>query len=249
MGCGPVRVLRRYAQSGPPGVRVAKKWYNYFLSVDETEEGGREQSSDTSPDSAAPRTAAQTVAEIASGIATEPRFSGPVANPASFEEIYKAAEIAAPSHGFTILKIIDLLQSEHIRNLSRDVKRSSLLLALEAAGVRPQEVVQDAVRRDKALDTYESVEQKALLELETQKAQENQALKSEIEKRINEMQSQLQANNDEVAKEKERFYGWQLKKQQEEQKIADAVSFFTSEKPITTTGGPPGPAASAGKPS
>jgi len=39
-----------------------------------------------------------------------------------------------------------------------------------------------------------------------------------------------------VAKEKERFFGWQLKKQQEEQKIADAMSYFTSEKPITAAG-------------
>jgi hypothetical protein len=39
-----------------------------------------------------------------------------------------------------------------------------------------------------------------------------------------------------VTKAKEQFYGWQLKKQQEEQKIADAVSYFTSEKPITTAG-------------
>jgi uncharacterized protein YicC (UPF0701 family) len=122
-------------------------------------------------------------------------------------------------------------------------------LALEAAGVKPQEVVQDAVRRDKVLDAYENVQQKALHDLETKKIQENQELQAEIEKRINEMQSRIQANNEDVAKEKERFYGWQLKKQQEEQKIADAVSFFTSEKPIITTGGPPGPAASAGKPS
>ena len=105
---------------------------------------------------------------------------------------------------------------------------------MEAAGVKPQEVVQDAVRRDKALDTYESVQQKALQELEATKSQENQQLQAEIEKRINEMQSRIQANNDEVTKEKERFYGWQLKKQQEEQKIADAMSYFTSEKPVTS---------------
>jgi hypothetical protein len=225
---------------------VSKKWYNYFLSVDQAE-GTQPDSSDA--DSAVQRTAAQTVAEIASGVAAQPVFTAPVANPTSFEEIYKAAEITAPAHGFTILKIIDLTQSEHIRNQSREVKRSSLLLALEAAAVKPQEVVQDAVRRDKALDTYESLQQKALHELEAKKTQENQELQAEIEKRVNEMQSRIQANNEEVAKEKERFYGWQLKKQQEEQKIADAVSFFTSEKPVTTAGGPPGPAASAGKPS
>ena len=219
---------------------MAKRWYNYFLSVDQPEEGKSEE--EVSPEeSGAPRTAAQTVAEIASGVTAEPKFTGPVTHPASFQEIYEAAEITVPSHGFTVLKIIDLLQSEHIRNLSRDVKRSSLLLALEAAGVKPQEVVQDAVRRDKALDTYESVQQKALHELETQKTQENQQLQAEIEKRVNEMQSRIQGNNDEVAREKERFYGWQLKKQQEEQKVADAVSYFTSEKPMTTPGGPGSP--------
>jgi hypothetical protein len=219
---------------------MAKRWYNYFLSVDQQEESKAEEMA-SGEESGAPRTAAQTVAEIASGVTAEPKFTGPVTHPASFQEIYEAAEITLPSHGFTILKIIDLIQSEHIRNLSRDVKRSSLLLALEAAGVKPQEVVQDAVRRDKALDTYESVQQKALEELETKKTKENQELQAEIERQINEMQSRIQANNDEVAKEKERFYGWQLKKQQEEQKVADAVSYFTSEKPITTPGAPASP--------
>jgi len=227
---------------------MAKKWYNYFLSVDALPEGQTsEGSADGRSDSEPPRNAAQTVAEIASSVAAEPKFTSPVANPSSFEEIYSAAEITPPAHGYTILKITELLQSEHIRNVSRDVKRSSLLLALEAAGVKAQDVVQDAVRRDKALDTFESVQQKALLELETKKSQENQELKAEIEKRINEMQSRIQANNDAVAKEKERFYGWQLKKQQEEQKIADAVSYFTSETPITTAGGPTGPATAAAK--
>ena len=214
---------------------MAKRWYNYFLSVDQPEEGKAEEEA-PAEGSGAPQTAAQTVAEIASGVTAEPRFTGPVAHPASFQEIYEAAEITVPPHGFTVLKIIELTQSEHIRNLSRDVKRSSLLLALEAAGVKPQEVVQDAVRRDKALDTYESVQQKALEELEAKRTQENQQLQAEVERRINEMQSRIQANNDEVAKEKERFYGWQLKKQQEEQKIADAVSYFTSEKPIAAAG-------------
>ena len=116
---------------------MTKRWYNYFLSVDQPEEGKAEEAA-SAEESRAPRTAAQTVAEIASGVTAEPKFTGPVTHPASFQEIYEAAEITAPSHGFTVLKIIDLIQSEHIRNLSREVKRSSLLLALEAAGVISQ---------------------------------------------------------------------------------------------------------------
>jgi hypothetical protein len=228
---------------------TTKKWYNYFLSVDQPGEskGEQEVSAEGEPASGAPRRAAQTVAEIASGVSAEPKFTGPVANPMSFQDIYGAAEITAPEHGYTVLKIIDLLHSEHIRNLSRDVKKSSLLLALEAAGVKAEEIVQDAVRRDKALDTYERVQQKALQELEARKTKESQDLQVEIERRINEMQSRVQANNDEVTKAKEQFYGWQLKKQQEEQKIADAVSYFTSEKPITTVGEAGASPAPAGK--
>jgi len=229
---------------------TTKKWYNYFLSVDQPAEVQGEQEATAEgvePAAAAPRSAAQTVAEIASGVSAEPKFAGPVANPMSFPEIYSAAEINAPEHGYTVLKIIDLLHSEHIRNLSRDVKKSSLLLALEAAGVKAEEIVQDAVRRDKALDTYERVQQNALQDLEARKSKESKELQAEIERQINEMQSRVQANNDEVTKAKEQFYGWQLKKQQEEQKIADAISYFTSEKPVTTAADASAPQAQASK--
>jgi len=226
-----------------------KKWYNYFLSVDQPGGSKAEGEAPAEGEAAAgaPRSAAQTVAEIASGVSAEPKFTGPVANPMSFQDIYGAAEINAPAHGYTILKIIDLLHSEHIRNLSREVKRSSLMLALEAAGVKAEEIVQDAVRRDKALDTYEHVQQNALQDLEARKTKESKELQAEIERQVTELQSKVQANNDEVTKAKEQFYGWQLKKQQEEQKIADAVSYFTSEKPATTAGEAAAPPATAGK--
>ena len=55
-----------------------------------------------------------------------------------------------------------MLQSEHIRALPADVKRKSIMVALDAAGVKVTEIVEDAVRRDRALDTYERVLQKNL---------------------------------------------------------------------------------------
>ena len=81
----------------------------------------------------------------------------------------QAAEIHPPSHGFTIEKVGDMLRSEHIRTLPRDVKRSSVLVALEAVGAPIQDVIQDAMKRDQALDTFESVQEKALNQLEAQK--------------------------------------------------------------------------------
>jgi len=213
-----------------------KKWYNFIVSVDHPAESSSEEGIEPNKSRGAPRSAAQTVAEIAAAAAVEPKFTTPVSNPTSFDEIYRAAEIPDTSHGYTILKVAEMLQSEHIRSLTPTVKRSSVLLALDAAGVKLQEVIEDAVRRDKALDTYERVQDKALQELVGHKAEENRQIQAEIDRVVAEHQAHMQKNNDEVAKEKERFYGWRLKKQQEEQKIYDAVSYFVTENPITTSG-------------
>lgn len=218
---------------------MAKKWYNFLVSVDQPAEGSPEEQTPSEGGKVpAARTAAQTVAEIASAAVVDPKFTAPVANPTSFEEIYRAAEITDASHGYTILKVADMLQSEHIRSLAPTVKRSSILLALEAAGVKLQEVLEDAVRRDRALDTYEHVQERALHELEGHKAEENRQIQAELDQIVAEHQARIQKNNDEVTKEKERFYGWRLKKQQEEKKISDAVSYFVTENPITTSGQP-----------
>ncbi|PYV99423.1 MAG: hypothetical protein DMG89_07990 [Acidobacteria bacterium] len=211
---------------------MTKKWYNYFVSVDEANRTGEAPGSGSAP--AAEMSAAQSVAEIASTVAAEPKFTSPVSDPTSFDEIYKAAEIPSPAQGYSILKIAQMLESEHIRNLPSDVKKSSVLVALDAAGVDIKEVIQDAVRRDRALDTYERVQQRAVEELETRKSKENRSIQAEIDRYVTEQRAKIQANNDEIAKEKQRFTGWRLKKQQEEKKIADAVGYFVSENPITT---------------
>src|ERR1039457_4365554 len=139
---------------------MSKKWYNYIVSVDDTTAAEQSPPDARSAPSAA-KSAAQSVAEIASSIATETTFTTPVSDPTSFEQIYKAAEIPAAPQGYSILKISQMLESEHIRNLPSDVKKSSVLVALDAAGVDIQEVLQEAIRRDRALDTYERVQQRA----------------------------------------------------------------------------------------
>jgi hypothetical protein len=215
---------------------MSKKWYNLFVSVDPSATEATAAESDGPPP---PITAAQAVADIAAATAITPEsnFATTVSNPTSFDQIYEAAEIHPPTHGFTIMKVGEMLRSEHIRNLPKDVKRSSVLVALEASGAPLQDVIEDAVKRDRALDTFERVQEKSLTELEARKTQENQQIQAEMDRVTAEFRSRMHANNDAVAKEKERFYAWRLKKQEEEQKISDAVSYFVTANPITT-GGP-----------
>jgi len=214
---------------------MTKKWYNYIVSVDEDSGGAQNPASAPKGTSkSAPKSASQSVAEIAASVAAEPKFTNPISDPTSFEEIYRAAEIPAPPQGYSILKVAQMLESEHIRNLPSDVKRSSVLVALDAAGVNIKDVIQDAVQRDRAVDGYERVQQRALNELETAKTKENNQIQADIDKYVTEQRAKMQANSDAISRERERFTGWRLKKQQEEKKIADTVGYFVSENPITT---------------
>lgn len=216
---------------------MTKKWYNYFVSVEDPSGTATPGTPGAGQPATTAGSAAQTVAEIASGIATaEPKFTAPVSKEASFDDIYKAAEIPDAPKGYSIFKVAEMLQSEHIRSMPADVKRSSVLVALDAAGVDIKDIIQDAVRRDRALDTFERVQEKAITELEAGKNQENSQIQAEIDKFVSEQRAKMQANNDEVTREKERFFGWRLKKQQEEKKISDAVAPFVSENPISTGG-------------
>ena len=210
-----------------------KKWYNAFVSVDRPGE--------TEPKS--PPDPASAVAEIAASVATETQFTTPIKNPNAFDQIYSAAEISAPPNGYSILKIADMLQSDLIRNASADMKKSSILLALDAAGVPLKSVIEDAIRRDRALDTYERVQQKAFEELEARKSEENHLIEAEIERLVSERRGRIQANSEAVARERARVEDWRKQKEKEEQRIADTVAYFVTENPITTRGSVPGPSA------
>jgi hypothetical protein len=215
---------------------MSKKWYNYFVSVDE--QGDQPPADESDPGSqgqSQQSSAAQAVADIAASIQITPKFAPPVAGgpPTTFDEIYRAAEIQAPPHGFTVFKVAEMLQSGHIKDLPSEIKRSSVLLALEAAGVKIQEVIEDAVRRDKALDSYERVRRRAAEELESRKTEENRQIQAEIDKLMAEHRARMQANTEAILREKESFTTWLREKQKEETKIADAIGHFVSENPVT----------------
>jgi hypothetical protein len=134
--------------------------------------------------------------------------------------------------------VAEMLQSEHIRALPAEVKQKSVLVALDAAGVKVADIIDDAVRRDRALDTYERVLQKGLEDLRAQKAAENQQLQEEINKRVAELKARVDQNDTELTAEQNNLLAWRVRKRQEEDRIAEAVGHFVTENPITTSGRP-----------
>lgn len=208
---------------------MKKKWYNYFVVSEGTaaaaEAGQLEE----------PR---HRVVDVVPDAESEAVFTTPVADPAAFNDIYQSAQIATPDHEYTVLKVSEMLQSEHLQSLPSDVKRKSILVALEAAGVRIAEIVEDAVARDRALDTYERVLQKHLEDLSASKAAENKRLETEINGLIRELRERIEENEKEVRAEQDQLTAWRTQKRQEEDRIAEAVGYFVTENQITVGSGP-----------
>ncbi|HTS04295.1 MAG TPA: hypothetical protein VMP68_01845 [Candidatus Eisenbacteria bacterium] len=141
----------------------------------------------------------------------------------SYEDIYRAAGILAPGAGYDIHKVVDMLNSERIRDLSKDVKRASVLMALDAAGIAVNDLLTDATRRQNALNSYEAAQRKQLEDFEAQKAQENSRIEQEIERIRVHYAERIQKNLDLVAREKESLRNWQGAMQHESQRIAEVI--------------------------
>ena len=213
---------------------MSKRWYNFFVVTDDASP----PLEPAPPSQPAPKASAKRVMDVVSEAASKTTFATPVENPASFDELYQSAQISVPPHGYTILKVAEMLQSEHIRALSADVKRKSLMVALDAAGVKVRDIVEDAVARDHALDTYEKVLQKHVDDLRSQKERENQRIEEEINQKLLELRARKDKNNEEVRREQESLMSWRTQKRQEEERIADAVGYFVTENPVTASSSP-----------
>jgi len=124
-----------------------------------------------------------------------------------------------------ILKVVDMVNSEHLSGLSAEAKSCAIMMALEAVGAGVEDLLQDAVARQRALNDYDKEQQDALRRFEETKAEEKRKLQSELESLTTQYMVRVQANADEVSREQEKFRAWQRKKQHESQRIAEAAAF------------------------
>src|SRR5271154_702850 len=141
----------------------------------------------------------------------------------ALEDIYRTAGIANPRKGYTITKVVDMLHSEHMRGLSKEMKRASVLMALDAAGISTDALLDDAKARIEAIDSYEAA-QRILFEAEwARRAEENVQIQAELESLKARYMDRLKRNQDGIARERATFGNWLTGKQQESQSIVEAV--------------------------
>src|SRR4051794_13110782 len=87
------------------------------------------------------------------GVAVTAKAVTPVLE--AFEEVYAFSGIRTPGDSYSILKVVEMLNSRHLAEMTPESKRNSLMMALEAAAVEIGDLLRDAVARNRALDEYE----------------------------------------------------------------------------------------------
>ncbi len=168
-----------------------------------------------------------------------------------FAMIYKAAGIQDPAHGYTAHKVLEILSSSDFANLDSRAKAAALagFLRMNPTGPVPiTDIVQDAVRRDQALDRFEDFLRTKLKARSEEKEKENARLQAEIDELVRRNREAMDANRRALEDEEARLAKWQLTKKTEERRLFEAVSPFVETNPITTGGAsaPPAPAPAAG---
>ncbi len=144
----------------------------------------------------------------------------------SMEDVYRAAGIMNPRKGYSFNKVSEILHSEHIRGSAKEIKRASVLMALDAAGISVDELLQDAKLRQEAIDAYEAQQRKQFEALLAQKAEENVQIRAELERVKAHYGERLRRNLDGIAREKATFGNWLTLKEQESVSITEAVELY-----------------------
>lgn len=152
----------------------------------------------------------------------------------TFEEIYRNAPVKPPKVAYSslgILRVVDMVHSPHLAGMSSEAKRNSVLMALEAVGVKVEDLLQDAMVRQRALNDYEEAQEAKLKDFEASKVQENGVIRAELDRLSAAHLARIQENLDLVARHQDNLRVWTKRKEQESEQIAEAASFCTTQNP------------------
>ena len=159
----------------------------------------------------------------------------------SFAEVYAAAGIAQPAHGFTAFKVLEILEAPEFAGLEAKAKASALLGFLRrnpTGAVEIADVVKDAVRRDQALDKFEEFLRAKLAERAAKLDAENAVLQAEIDDVVRRNRARMDENRAALEQERRRLDEWLAGKRAEEQRLSAAIEPFVERNTVTT---PPEP--------
>jgi hypothetical protein len=167
-----------------------------------------------------------------------------------FPAIYRAAGVADPAHGYSAYKVLEIFSSPGFATLDLRAKAAALtgFLNMNPSGPVPiTDIVQDAVRRDQALDKFEEFLRGKQAARAQQVDKDNAKLQAEIDEITRRNREKMETNRVGLETEEARLSRWLTLKRTEERKLFDAVNPFVEKNPISTADTPsPAPPRESG---
>jgi hypothetical protein len=148
-----------------------------------------------------------------------------------FEKIFETAGIKEAKKGWSIGKLHRLLSSDPLKSAAREDAQKKILEDLKADEVSAEEIVKDAMARDKVLDSFEVYARKKMEERRAARERKIADLKDRIEqlkKELGEAESRKKSDD-------ETWSEWRARKKAEEQAMAWAVAFVIDRPVISIT--------------
>lgn len=224
------------------GGGAMKSLLNFFVSVEPGEGESRpEATNDAHEDAPAAITPTVTtgprVADLVAGEA-RPTFDaeagGDLASK-SLEEIYLEAGLGDSQ--CSVDELAKLLENPSLTSHPMSVKVVAVNLALSAKGVGMDVPIADAVRRDRALDAFQSMLDERARAAEERNTAGIQQLTREAEEYLKRKQEEMDALRAEIAEAKRQSDEFALRREVEEKRLAEIISPFLEGKPGPVTVG------------
>ena len=163
------------------------------------------------------------------------KWEHPPALLTDFEQIYQGGATKPPRLAYGVLKVAEMLGSVHLSGMPAEAKRRALLMALEASSAKVEDILQDAIVRQRLINDYEEARQADLQSFEAATLEQNRAIQAELDRLTSQYVARMQANLDAVGRAQDSFRMWQKRKQQEAQRIADAAACCVPEAGAQST--------------
>ncbi|MBI4748536.1 MAG: hypothetical protein HY774_08595 [Acidobacteria bacterium] len=147
----------------------------------------------------------------------------------SFEEIYREAGITESQ--LSVDELEKLLTNPTIAAQPMSVKIIAINLALSAKGVTVDVPIADAVRRDRVLESYQAMLLDRARDVERRNSEKIQQITAEIEAYLKRYQAEIDNLHLEISELKRQSKDFALRREAEEQRLANLISPFLEGKP------------------
>ena len=146
-----------------------------------------------------------------------------------FEKIFESAGISSDPKEWTIDRLKQVISGEAFKNKPRDEVQHSILGMLKAEGVPVENIVIDAMARDKALDSFEAF---AREKMQARTEQRKKRLQ-EADARILELQKESMDLGKALKIDEEKWKEWRKLKREREHDLASTVGYIVNHPVIT----------------